>query len=250
MSGARCRLLGHDVAMETDPGLLTSSRINRAGKTIRKYLRGEIQDRAKFQEALGVLIAFRAQHQRPLTTANMGLRSMVKTAGCANPEVSQRLKRIPTIVNKLWREPTLALANMQDLGGCRAVLDSVDEMGSVLDRIQGRRRVESVSDYVTRPRDSGYRGIHVIVRYSDRRIEVQLRTRVMHEWAVTVETLSNVMGLDVKSGQGPQQVQDLMRVISHAMALEEAGQRVDSGTIGEMQRLREVATPYLVGGRK
>ncbi len=45
----------------------------------------------------------------------MGLRSMVRTERC-QIEVSQRLKRVPTIIDKLLREPTMQLANMQDIG--------------------------------------------------------------------------------------------------------------------------------------
>jgi len=45
-------------------------------------------------------------------------------------------------------------------------------------------------DYISDPRRSGYRGVHVIVGYDGRQIEVQLRTRVMHDWAIAVERLS------------------------------------------------------------
>jgi hypothetical protein len=43
----------------------------------------------------------------------MGLRSVVRTEGC-NARVSQRLKRWYTIIDKLEREPTMQLANMQE----------------------------------------------------------------------------------------------------------------------------------------
>jgi (p)ppGpp synthase/HD superfamily hydrolase len=127
---------------------LTNARVNRAGQTLRRTLRGELGDTDAFWEAYRVLLAFRAAHQQPLTAANMGLRSMVKTVGCDGPEVSQRLKRVPTILDKITREPTLALANMQDIGGCRAVLQSIDEVYLVQARLQSRGRVERISDYI------------------------------------------------------------------------------------------------------
>lgn len=230
---------------------LSVSQVNKAGKVLRRALRGDASvDGAAFNAAFGVLLAFRAAHQSPLTTANMGLRSMVKTVGCLEPEISQRLKRVPTVLDKLRREPTLALANMQDLGGCRAVLRSVEEVRLVAARLVSRGRVERVSDYITEPRASGYRGVHAIVRYHDRRIEVQLRTQVMHQWAVTVEALSGVIGRDVKSGAGPEQVQALMEAISRAMALEELGLPVDDELLDEMTALRSAAAPYLIGGRR
>lgn len=100
--------------MSPDPPSI--SQVNKAGRTLRAYQRGELVTDARYRAALSVLRAFRAAHSYPLTKANMGLRSMVLTEGC-RVEVSQRLKRVPTILDKLMREPTMQLANMQDIGG-------------------------------------------------------------------------------------------------------------------------------------
>ena len=179
----------------------------------------------------------------------MGLRSMVDTEGC-RVEVTQRLKRIPTIVDKLQREPTIRLSTMQDIGGCRAVLDSIDEIRRVERRLVRNRPPVRVSDYISSPRDSGYRGVHVIVTYDDRMIEIQLRTQAMHEWAITVERLSGRLGEDLKGGRGPQQVRDLLEVISEAMAIEEAGGVVGQVLSERVQSLRTIAEPYLRGGSR
>jgi (p)ppGpp synthase/HD superfamily hydrolase len=105
----------------------SKSQVNKAGKALRRWAVGELADEGAYRDALSVLLAFRAAHKDPLTKANMGLRSMVRTEGC-RVEVSQRLKRVPTIIDKLTREPTMQLANMQDVGGCRAVLGDVAEL--------------------------------------------------------------------------------------------------------------------------
>lgn len=55
----------------------------------------------------------------------MGLRSCLTTEGL-ELDVSQRLKRLPTIEDKLRRLPRMDLSSMQDIGGCRAVLDTQD----------------------------------------------------------------------------------------------------------------------------
>ena len=112
---------------------LTKSQVNKAGKMLRRAVRGEQVKPSDVDAAMGILLRFRAAHQLPLIKATMGLRSRVKTAGC-QLEVSQRLKRAHTIVDKLGREPTLALANMQDVGGCRVVLESVREVRRVQKR--------------------------------------------------------------------------------------------------------------------
>lgn len=174
----------------------------------------------------------------------MGLRSRVSTSGC-KIEVSQRLKRVPTILEKLQREPTLQLANMQDIGGCRAVLQTVAEVRRVQRLFDKRRPPVRVSDYIDNPRSSGYRGAHVIVAYDDKMIEIQLRTVAMHEWAITVEKLSGRLRQDLKGGSGPVQVLSLLEAISEAMALEEVDEIVDSALVKKIDDLRQEALPYL-----
>jgi hypothetical protein len=226
---------------------LSTSQINKAGRVLKKRGQGEFQERAKVLAAYDVLLAYRAEHQAPLGAATMGLRSMVNSEKC-RVEVSQRLKRVPTIVDKLVREPTLPLATMQDIGGCRAVLDSIDELRRVEARLRKRRPpVRPPSDYVKNPRSSGYRGVHVVVSYHGRCIEVQLRTQVMHAWAITVERVSGRLGANMKM-DGEHPIQQLLSVISHAMAIEELGLVVDSSLIAEMDQLRALAAPYLLGG--
>ncbi len=214
---------------------------------MRKATRGEPYEPEQWRAAFNTLVEFRAQHQAPLGKATMGLRSVVRTERCARIDVSQRLKRIPTILDKLHREPTLNLAHMQDLGGCRAVLASIDELRRVEARLKKNRPPVGYSDYIATPRASGYRGVHLVVVYDERRIEVQLRTQVMHSWAITVERLSGRLGENLK-GDGEHAVQQLLAAISHAMALEETGMEVDASLLRELARLREAAAPFLAGG--
>lgn len=226
------------------PACPSNSQVNKAGKVLRRLGRGERPSVDDLSWAVDTLLAFREAHQGPLTKATMGVRSMVKTEGC-QVEVSQRLKRAPTIIDKLSREPTLQLANMQDVGGCRAVLTSIAEVRRVEARLKKRRPPYRYSDYVTSPRSSGYRAVHVVVIYDERRIEVQLRTRVMHEWAITVERLAGRLGEDLKSGRGRPEVEALLRAISQAMALEEQGTEVDAELLSRLDALRSAAAPYL-----
>jgi putative GTP pyrophosphokinase len=229
---------------------LSNSQVRKAGKTLKRYLQSDqilsAEDNDKAERAILVVQQFRAAHQVPLAKANNGLRSMVRTAGC-QVEVSQRLKRFMTILDKLEREPSLPLSKMQDIGGVRAVLNSIDEVRKVEARLKHNRPVLGYRDYITSPRESGYRGVHVVVGYDGRQIEVQLRTRVMHDWAITVERQSSRVGENLK-GDGHHAVQEFLAAVSRAMALEEQGEIVDSSTIEEIDRLRAIADPYLRGG--
>jgi ppGpp synthetase/RelA/SpoT-type nucleotidyltranferase len=225
----------------------SKSQVNKAGRVLRRWGRGDLVSPDEQQAALGVLLEHRAAHKLPLTKATMGLRSMVRTERF-EVEVSQRLKRVPTIVDKLRREPTMQLASMQDIGGCRAVLGSIDEVRRVQGRLSERRPPLRVSDYIDQPRASGYRGVHVVVDYDDRPVEVQLRTQAMHEWAITVERVGGRLGEDLKSGFGPREVLDLLEAISEVMAVEEQGGVVAKEALDRLGELRRAAVPFLGGG--
>ena len=223
----------------------SNSQVKKAGRTFRRVGRGEDVPSDELEAAVAVVQAFRRAHAGPLATANNGLRSMVRTEGC-RVEVTQRLKRFVTIYDKVKREPTLDLSRMQDIGGVRAVLDSIEEIRRVESRLRRTRPVRGYADYVTTPRESGYRGVHVIVDYGGRQIEVQLRTRAMHAWALTVENQTSRIGINLKR-DGTHDIQLLMAEISKAVALEEVGTPVPGDLLSEIDRLRKLALPHLEG---
>ena len=78
-------------------------------------------------------------------------------------------------------------------------------------------------------------------------IEVQLRARVMHSWAIAVERLGGRLQEDLKSGKGPIEVLEFLGAVSEAMAIEECGDDVDANLIGEINRLRVRAGQWLGG---
>lgn len=69
--------------------------------------------------ALTVIEEHRARHALPLVKVNTGLRRFCRSLE-NDGEVTQRLKKIPTITDKLIRESGLDLSRMQDIGGCPA----------------------------------------------------------------------------------------------------------------------------------
>ena len=158
----------------------------------------------------------------------MGLRSCIGTEGLAVVELTQRLKRMPTVVDKLRRLPTMKLSSLQDLGGCRAVFATQAEVVRVRERFMAnsvRRNgtEDTVRDYVTKPRDSGYRAVHLWTRYRGLRVEVQLRTQLQHVWAANVENLTVLTGTDYKSGDGSPVVHTWLRLLSQSYAFTEVG---------------------------
>ena len=89
---------------------LTTSRVNRAGQRLRRLARGPVTDSERLAAAIDTLVGFRALHAISLQTATRGLRSAV-TSERLPVQVSQRLKRVPTILNKLLRANAAAIPN-------------------------------------------------------------------------------------------------------------------------------------------
>jgi len=166
--------------------------------------------------------------------------------------VGQRLKRAPQIVNKLARFPHMRLSQMDDVGGCRAILDDRDEIDAVIRRMRKNGwEIRRTDDYIADPKPTGYRAVHVIVRRDGRLVEIQLRTSGQHEWAEAVDrTALRVDGpLDVgphglKDGHGPPELLLYFEQAAYAIALEESGQAVDEAFDQRFSELREQVRPY------
>jgi guanosine-3',5'-bis(diphosphate) 3'-pyrophosphohydrolase len=89
----------------------------------------------------------------------------------------------------IWRkmqEKDLAFSRLSDIYGFRIICGSVAECYTILGVIHQRWRAVPTrfKDYVSQPKNNGYRSIHTTVSGRDgKRVEVQIRTREMHEVA-------------------------------------------------------------------
>jgi hypothetical protein len=186
--------------------------------------------------ALEVLNNWRAVHSFPLNTIQMGLRTRARRI--YEPAlVAQRLKRVPSIVLKLQRFSSMNLSRMQDIGGCRAILESVNQvrkLRAAYARSEQQHQFVSEKDYISEPKASGYRGIHLVYRYhSDRNpdyngraIEIQLRTRLQHAWATAVETVGTFLQQSLKSSEGSEKWLRFFALTGSAFALTERTEAV------------------------
>ena len=187
-------------------------------------------------EAWVIVRDYRATFQRPLDKVTIQLRRFVRYE-VDEVIVAQRLKRMPTILAKLERQPTMDITRMQDIGGCRAVLPSAAKVEAVLNRMAKHWPVERVYNYVAAPKPSGYRAVHVSVVRDGRLIEIQFRTPAQQSWAAAVERAGARLRVSVKDGQGPEPLLRFFRLLGDAMALEEAGSQVDDALVAEIESL-------------
>ncbi len=124
----------------------------------------EIKSGNTSKEVMAVIDNWRASHAYPLQVFYCNLK---EKAG-EEMIVAQRLKRLSSIVAKLQREPKMDLWSMQDLGGCRVVVPTLEDVYTLVNRYKKsrvRHILKKENDYIGEPRSSGYRSYHLIYKF-------------------------------------------------------------------------------------
>jgi (p)ppGpp synthase/HD superfamily hydrolase len=104
--------------------------VDRAGSLL---IEQDHPDGSELEEAYSVINNWRSSHSRPLYTFRIGLRRHAERVD-QNALVAQRIKRLSSILLKLKLLPNMKLSQMQDIGGCRAVVSSEAEVYDVANR--------------------------------------------------------------------------------------------------------------------
>jgi GTP pyrophosphokinase len=102
-----------------------------------------------------------------------------------NAEVYGRPKHLYSIWKKM-RGKSLDIEHVFDLRAVRVIVESVRECYAALSRVHERFRPVpgEYDDYIARPKPNGYQSLHTVVLDArSRPVEVQIRTRSMHEHA-------------------------------------------------------------------
>lgn len=219
-------------------GRFTKGQVNRAGAVLldlrRRIERDDAEraiedsDEARMEEAWDAVTWWRSLHARPLSTVAANLRYHVdKEEGriIGRIEVTQRLKRMSTIIEKLGREQG-NVTQMQDIGGVRALLPSQNHVYALSRRLRKTWTIVRVRDYIAEPKPSGYRALHLIVLRRGYPIEVQLRTVLQDAWANFVEETGRRTGVGLKFGRGETEVLEALATIGDVLA------RFDRGELG------------------
>lgn len=229
--------------------MISKNEINRCGEALRtnridpSYL--------TFEEktySLHVLEVFRRGFGYPMEKTNSGLRAMVKQL-TADVVVSQRLKRIPQIIHKLERFPQTNLARLEDIGGCRVVLDNSQQIRDLLEKISKNWDVKRFHDYVTFPKLSGYRSMHVVIERDGHRIEVQLRTKGQQDWANAVEDIAAKFQIPLKDEKGPYEILEWLRLVAERIAYEDRSEIPPNELINSVDLARSLAVRWMGGGK-
>lgn len=112
--------------------------------------------------------------------------------------IKSRIKTPESIVKKLKRhghESTIEnmVKYINDIAGIRIICSFTSDIYRIAEMIREQRdiRVLAVKDYITYPKESGYKSYHMIVtvpvylsdRIVDTKVEIQIRTVAMDFWA-------------------------------------------------------------------
>jgi GTP pyrophosphokinase len=137
-----------------------------------------------YKELARLLDEKRVERERFIAEAVSLLHARLAAAGIP-AEVSGRPKHIVSIYNKM-RAKQLAFHEIYDVRALRVIVDEVAQCYQALSLVHEMwSPVEGeYDDYIARPKANGYRSLHTVVRdASGRPVEIQIRTREMHEFA-------------------------------------------------------------------
>jgi hypothetical protein len=175
--------------------------------------------------ALQVLSYWRSCHLAPLDTVISILERIVPKID-NTAIVAKRLKRAQSIIEKLTRNDSMKLRNMQDIGGARVICRSIRYVNKIKRELTKVADLK-VTDYIVSPKDDGYRGIHLIGKFigsgssAPYSIEIQLRTVSMHSWATSVEIIDLFTNQSLKTGRGKPQWREFFRHASVVFAAQD-----------------------------
>lgn len=190
----------------------SNSTIEKAGKTLFNS-----KSEVDVANAEKIIEDWRCQHDYVLNELEKNIIPFLQSYGIGILDIGRRLKRMSAIKNKMDKHNVWNLSTMQDIGGMRIVLLSLDVLMQVKTLLSEHAITDFVVnqnciyDYVNNPRNTGYRSIHVVYKYMPKeksndyygqKVELQLRTRMQHFWAMGVETAELITGKALKNGEG------------------------------------------------
>lgn len=137
-----------------------------------------------YKEIAHLLDEKRVERQGFIEHAMERVRAMLSAHAIAG-EVVGRPKHIYSIVNKM-RTKRLAFAQLRDVRGLRVIVENVADCYQALSLIHQEwvAAEGDYDDYIARPKANGYQSLHTVVTdLQGRALEIQIRTREMHDSA-------------------------------------------------------------------
>lgn len=197
---------------------------------------GEIIMSAKssteYDEAMQKINEWRTLHLIALDNLQSEILPLLNQSSITIILTSRRLKRITSILYKLDINPEMRLGGMQDIGGFRIVVNDINALQNakniLTEQVPQSFDLVKIMDYIENPKESGYRSIHFIYKYKSTdeningaKVELQVRTKLQHSWAMAVETAGLITRTPLKSSMGSDEWLDFFKITSSLLAIKE-----------------------------
>lgn len=188
------------------------------------------ENREKILEAFRIANNWRDSHLYPMRSVRVSIAQRMRWQALKG-YTAARPKRMTSIRKKLQRF-TINLEQINDIAGCRAVLDDMASVNALIEICENKfpHKIRQQYPYIKNPKSDGYRSHHIVFDFQDgaepdafkgRRVEFQIRTRLQHSWATAVEAVGLYRGEDMKSGEGNPDWLRLFYLMSHEFAYAE-----------------------------
>ena len=219
---------------------MTNKEINKLGDRIAYAQAVDLVHR----DDLDLLQEFRKTYKDPLAKT---FNRLLLLAGKVDKGaiVTYRIKRINTIIRKLQRfkdnpNGEMKLSRMWDIAGCRCILSTnrindIYKLKSLIEKEFGECKI---NDYLSQPKGDGYQSLHMYItdKETGKKIEVQIRNLIQHNWATLVEIVDLIYGTKIKEGQQEKKLKDFLLLFS----------RKDSLSYEEKERLVRIEGRYRI----
>lgn len=219
---------------------LSKSLIDTAGRALSRDTETDVDKYILYTDAFD---EYRKNHLEPLSKTTIELQQWLSQFG-KDYFIAQRLKRKPQILRKLKRF-SVRLSQLQDIGGARIIVDQnkdVEDLVNFLkDRFQKTTNLDVVrlTDYRGEGReDSGYRAYHLILERDGYKMELQVRSKIQHYWAETIERTSVIYGHHLKELEGDPDVIQYFKKLSDLFYEIEAGRTPSAQLRTKVEELR------------
>lgn len=243
---------------------MTKGQINKIGKSLLTSIQNKTNPSE--QDLLG-LQQYRKEFKDPLKIASnelLRIMNLIDNEGI----VTYRVKRIESILSKIERQPDMDLARVNDIAGCRCILQNEKKVFQFLDELRKSTVLEIVKksnsdgtskeylyDYINKPKSNGYKSIHVICKCLDKSIEIQIRDNTQHAWATLVEITDSIYKTEIKEKNDDKKtgLNEFLRLYSKSKNLTPEERKIINKTLHKnkyLQKLSRTFSKNLVSIRK
>jgi Region found in RelA / SpoT proteins len=223
--------------------------VGRAGESLMNNLYWTEDAKPEILHIFSVVNSYRDSHLFPMRSVRLSILQRMRNLQLGG-FTAARPKRLVSIRKKLIRHPG-KLDQIQDLAGCRAILDDIAGVRSLVSDCVDRLPHKMVREYnyIDEPKSDGYRCHHLVFRYNGedereafhgRRVELQIRTRLQHSWATAVEAVGLFRNEDMKGGEGDSDWLRLFFLMSLEFAITE-NCPLPTHVQNRAERLREIS---------